>query len=311
LKNKIPENLINPWTGNPLFFDPVTASMKDTISGELFPLVHNIPLFLPKDYQDIIVNTPLHKQEGTTFNYLSHYMKDGKIFDYYQDCGKGTEDESRRIHQTIIQGIPNQAVEILDVGCGNAWLARKLCPKGKNVISLDVSIDNAQKALENYPYQNHKAVVADVYKLPFANGSFDCIVASEVLEHQPAPEQFVEILFNLLRPGGVLILTTPYNERIQYSLCVHCNHPTPHHAHLNTYNENSIVDLIPKEIPKPETSLFNNKVLIVLRTYILLQYLPYTAWRLVDQLVNRIIKKPTRLYIRIEKPVSVETHSTK
>src|SRR5438874_6136765 len=51
--------------------------------------------------------------------------------------------------------------------------------------------------------------------LPFADGSFDCVVFSEVLEHVPASEEerCLAELRRVLRPGGTLLLTTPHRGR--------------------------------------------------------------------------------------------------
>ena len=70
-------------------------------------------------------------------------------------------------------------------------------------------------------------LIADAYKLPFNPNTLDCIVASEIMEHTFNPEKFISNLLNVLKPGGKIIITTPYDEQINYHLCVHCNHPTP------------------------------------------------------------------------------------
>lgn len=56
--------------------------------------------------------------------------------------------------------------------------------------------------------------VADVYyeggRLPFADGSFDSVLCSQVLEHVFSPAAFVAELSRVVRPGGVLVLTVPF-----------------------------------------------------------------------------------------------------
>ena len=47
-----------------------------------------------------------------------------------------------------------------------------------------------------------------------ARGSMDVVLGSEVLEHLPSPREFVRLLRAMLRPGGVLVLTTPNGEHI-------------------------------------------------------------------------------------------------
>lgn len=53
-------------------------------------------------------------------------------------------------------------------------------------------------------------VVADALALPFASSHFDCILASEVMEHLRDPFVFVKELSRTLKPGGAIILTVPF-----------------------------------------------------------------------------------------------------
>lgn len=53
-------------------------------------------------------------------------------------------------------------------------------------------------------------IVADTHSLPFAAESFDCLFASEVLEHLRSPDLFRNEAIRVLRKGGKLILTVPF-----------------------------------------------------------------------------------------------------
>jgi SAM-dependent methyltransferase len=46
--------------------------------------------------------------------------------------------------------------------------------------------------------------------MPFANGSMDCAVATEVLEHLARPEVLLDEIWRVLRPNGVFFFTTPF-----------------------------------------------------------------------------------------------------
>ena len=54
-----------------------------------------------------------------------------------------------------------------------------------------------------------QALRGSAYALPFADGSFDGIVAAEVLEHLPQDERAMSELFRVLRPGGLIAVTVP------------------------------------------------------------------------------------------------------
>lgn len=236
-------------------------------------------------------------------NYVAHYQRDAIEFDYWEaPADAATRHESDRLHATILREVPATARVVLDVGCGNAWLARHLLPEKAAVISFDIALRNTTEAITRYPAPNHFAVTGDAFDLPFRDGTLDAIVSSEVMEHVPDVPGYLGSLIRVLRPGGTLVITTPYNERLQYSLCIHCNRPTPLHAHIHSFNEPivaSFLDAIPDISYRLRT--LSNKALLHLQTHRLLRHLPYGAWSAVDQLANRVVNRPGRLIIVIEK----------
>ncbi|MEX0918569.1 MAG: class I SAM-dependent methyltransferase [Candidatus Paceibacterota bacterium] len=53
-------------------------------------------------------------------------------------------------------------------------------------------------------------VVADAHQLPFEKNTFDVVLCSEVLEHLHSPKQAISEMYRVLKPGGILILTTRF-----------------------------------------------------------------------------------------------------
>ena len=238
-----------------------------------------------------------------TANYVAHYQRDALAFDYFATpTDPATVHESERLHEEIVSHVPASAQVVLDVGCGSAWVARELLPKKKAVISFDIALRNTTEALRRYPAPNHFAVTGDAFALPFRNGSVDAIVSSEVMEHVPDVPLYLENLIRVVKPGGTIVISTPYNETIQYSLCIHCNRPTPLHAHLHSFNERLVESLLaPFPSIRYRMVTLSNKALVYLRTHGLLRHLPFRVWKEVDVLANRVVKKPARLIVVITK----------
>ena len=46
--------------------------------------------------------------------------------------------------------------------------------------------------------------------LPFQDGSIDCVLETEVLEHCPRPERVTDEAWRVLKPGGFLLFTVPF-----------------------------------------------------------------------------------------------------
>lgn len=295
------EYLIDPLTREPLIFDFPSNTFRGTISGNSYPLIGSIPRIIIEDNLSV-AKSELHQKYNSDFNYSDHYQKDADLFDYSELNLPGiTRNEIKRLHESIIKEVSKDFSTVLDVGCGNGWVSKKLIPLGKKVISMDISSTNPVKALREVSHQNHAGLIADVYNIPLKENSIDCIIASEILEHVPDPELFINNLIKLLKNSGKLIITTPYNENIDYYLCVHCNKPTPKFAHLHSFNEENINSYIPQTGVTWSFKKFINNWLSRIRSHVLLKFCPYFIWTFFDNLFNKLFNNPTRLQIVIKK----------
>jgi SAM-dependent methyltransferase len=108
---------------------------------------------------------------------------------------------------------------VLDMGCGGGRHAFALYRRGADVVALDMSesdlreVDTMFQAMalegEAPDSASATAVRGNAYALPFADGSFDRIIAAEVLEHLPADTDAMSELFRVLKPGGLIAVTVP------------------------------------------------------------------------------------------------------
>lgn len=83
---------------------------------------------------------------------------------------------------------------VLDIGAGG--------------MNQDASFPN-RTTFDIDPGRN-PSIVGDIHKMPFADGSFDTILCTEVFEHLHSPEIAVREMLRVLRPGGTLLLTTRF-----------------------------------------------------------------------------------------------------
>ncbi|MBT8379704.1 MAG: class I SAM-dependent methyltransferase [Ignavibacteria bacterium] len=230
------------------------------------------------------------------FNYIEHYKKDAVEFDYFENKKGATAHDERRVREYVISKVPKNVESILDVGCGNGWAAKEFLPKGKQVFSLDISITNPSKAKTLYPSENHFGITANSFFLPFDSNSIDCVIASEIIEHVFDPAKFVKELFRVLKKGGSLIVTTPYKEKLIYYLCVHCNKKTPANSHIHSFDENKLKSLYKEnDLESFKFATFGNRLLIFLRTYVILKFFPFWLWKIKDKSVNFFFNKPVHI----------------
>lgn len=273
-----------------------------TEKGHSYPIIDNVPILLPSKSKEITSNSKLHDDVNTLFNYIDHYQIDAEIEDYFHEFAGERAHENRRLHETISKYVPKSTKNLLDVGCGSGWVAEKFCKSHIHVVSMDVALVNPKKVLAKYPFENHTAITADVFHLPFEKETFDCIIASEIIEHVPDPQLFIKNLYDALAPDGTLIITTPYNEKIIYTVCVHCNKPTPMSAHLHSMNEKNVTGFLKElSIPYFKISKFSNKYLIKLRSFIILRSVSRSVWSFFDSLFNMVLGNETRMLIKITK----------
>jgi trans-aconitate methyltransferase len=98
---------------------------------------------------------------------------------------------------------------VLEAGCGvgaqTVTLARQ--SPGARITSIDLAADSiaeAQQRTEAAGLENVEFRQADIFALPFGPGSFDHVFVCFVLEHVARPVEALEILVDLLRPGGTI-----------------------------------------------------------------------------------------------------------
>jgi SAM-dependent methyltransferase len=107
---------------------------------------------------------------------------------------------------------PARPLRVLDIGCGTGvMITRPLASLGHEVTGLDldpVSIRQANR-LNVAPALPNLTYVAGLLEEQRWDGVFDAVVASEVLEHLPDPDQLVDALARCLKPDGLLLLTVP------------------------------------------------------------------------------------------------------
>jgi len=108
---------------------------------------------------------------------------------------------------------------VLDMGCGGGRHAFSVYRRGADVVALDMSekdlreVEVMFRAMElegEVPAgASATAVRGNAYALPFADASFDRVIAAEVLEHLPDDVDAMTELARVLRPGGLIAVTVP------------------------------------------------------------------------------------------------------
>jgi SAM-dependent methyltransferase len=108
---------------------------------------------------------------------------------------------------------------VIDVGCGAGRHSFEAYRRGADVVAFDQNaselgeVDTVFRAMVQAgeaPASAHaQTVVGDARALPYPDGTFDCVIASEILEHVPADDAVIAELIRVLKVGGQLAVTVP------------------------------------------------------------------------------------------------------
>jgi 2-polyprenyl-6-hydroxyphenyl methylase / 3-demethylubiquinone-9 3-methyltransferase len=117
---------------------------------------------------------------------------------------------------------PLNELNILDVGCGGGLVSEPLARLGARVTGLDPTPDAITVARQHAEQQGLAIDYRDgrVEDLADAGESFDAVVCMEVVEHIPDPAAFLQTLARVVRPGGILVLSTLNRTWKSYALAI-------------------------------------------------------------------------------------------
>jgi SAM-dependent methyltransferase len=108
---------------------------------------------------------------------------------------------------------------VLDIGCGYGRHSYEVIRRGGRAVALDLSDTELKDVLAMFramaseedvaPAAHGSVCNANALQLPFADATFDHVIASEVLEHIPLDTDAMAEIARVVRPGGSVTVTVP------------------------------------------------------------------------------------------------------
>lgn len=141
---------------------------------------------------------------------------------------------------------------VLDLGCGAGRHAFEAARQGAKVIACDLDLAELKEIRGVFDAMCDRGELAEVDRgvavngnalaLPFPDGTFDRIIASEVMEHIPDDAGAAAELARVLRPGGTIAVTVPswLPERICWALSDEYHAPHVPGGHVRIYSESTL-----------------------------------------------------------------------
>jgi 2-polyprenyl-6-hydroxyphenyl methylase/3-demethylubiquinone-9 3-methyltransferase len=131
---------------------------------------------------------------------------------------------------------------VLDLGCGAGRFVAVLREAGAQPVGVELAAEALERARRNVPGADLRLAEADG-TLPLDHGSVDLVWCSEVLEHVADTPYVLTEVRRVLRPGGRLLVTTPFHGRLKgvaIALLAFERHFDPLGGHLRFYTRASL-----------------------------------------------------------------------
>ena len=141
--------------------------------------------------------------------------KSEKFWDQSASNYDNTEEKFEFIHSRSRENTKRYLKDtdiVLDYGCGTGTTACEISGLVKSVRAIDIStgmIEIAKGKAATGRVVNVDFEHADIFDEEFENGSFDVVLAFNMLHTVPDPESVVQRTVELLKPGGLFISVTP------------------------------------------------------------------------------------------------------
>lgn len=142
--------------------------------------------------------------------------------------------------------------QVLDVACGEGYGSHILSYAAASVAGVDISADAVAHATACYGTQKLTFIEASAALLPLADDSVDVVVSFETIEHHDQHEQMLAEIRRVLRPGGLLIISSPNKQ--YYSIDPGYSNP----YHVKELYRHELLELIGRYFPQQQ--LYSQRV---------------------------------------------------
>lgn len=108
----------------------------------------------------------------------------------------------------------DQSSAVVDIGCESGNISASLVSSCRRVVLMDVDEGVLRTIHNRWKGRSVTCLAGDVYKIPFASGSIDRIICTEVLEHLVRPQEALSEIERVLKRGGKALISIPNDHLI-------------------------------------------------------------------------------------------------
>jgi len=104
---------------------------------------------------------------------------------------------------------------VLDIASGEGYGTALISKHARRVVGVDIDRVAVEHARRKYPAENTEFRLGACSRIPAAEGEFDVVVSFETIEHHSQHDEMMSEIQRVLRPGGLLIISSP--DKLEYS----------------------------------------------------------------------------------------------
>jgi 2-polyprenyl-3-methyl-5-hydroxy-6-metoxy-1,4-benzoquinol methylase len=160
---------------------------------------------------NLIFPNPMPYPSGEDRRYLN-------VSGYFEDVMAVTDEERRKFGDKLARDaerLLGRQGKFFDVGCGRGEVVLAAGERGWDAEGCDLSETFVRYACE---VNGVKAHAAKLEEIGYPDASFDVVTLVEVIEHLYNPSDTVKELSRVIRPGGLVYISTPNEESLYQSL---------------------------------------------------------------------------------------------
>lgn len=180
--------LVDPETKAPLRLMGNTMLVSD--NGKRYPIVNGVPRFVAQN------------------NYAQAFGKQWNRFPKTQlDSYTGLRLSEERLERCMRGNLSElKGKVVLEAGSGAGRFTEILLEHGAIVHSFDYSSAVEANAENNGHHPDLTLIQADIRHIPFSKSTYDYVICLGVLQHTPDPEESIRCLWEMVKPGGALVI---------------------------------------------------------------------------------------------------------
>jgi len=172
---------------------------------------------------------------------------DGISYEYRASNSECSHQYLYPVVSRLLERVPRGSI-VMDAGCGNGSFIALFQDKNWELHGYDLSPTGIAFARQTYPNIHFFLADGQAAHADFIakSGLVDVVISTEVIEHIYDPREFLRSCFALLKPGGIIVVTTPYHGYLKNLMLAVFGKMDQHftalwdHGHIKFWSRNTL-----------------------------------------------------------------------